>query len=408
MHPKLIHIHDFNYDLPEHRIAHYPLAERDASKLLVYQQGGVTEDIYRNITNYLPQKTFLLFNDTKVVEARILFQKPTGGMIEIFCLEPHEEYADITRAMLQKGRVLWKCLIGGASKWKKGQILEKRIEHEGKITQLNAVYVEKRIGCFIIEFSWDPPSLSFADLLHEAGLIPLPPYIKRKVEETDAERYQTIYARQDGSVAAPTAGLHFTDAVFEKLKQKNITWDFVTLHVGAGTFQPVKTERMEQHEMHGEFIEISRKTIEKLMNQLEVKVVAVGTTSLRTIESLYWLGVKILLDPEIQKESFVIRQWDPYQFSTTGITPEKSLRAILQWLDRKQFDRMITKTHLLIAPGYEFKIIDGIVTNFHQPQSTLLLLIAALIRDDWKKVYRYALENEFRFLSYGDGCLLMK
>ncbi|HTQ66556.1 MAG TPA: S-adenosylmethionine:tRNA ribosyltransferase-isomerase [Puia sp.] len=407
MHPKNINILDFSYDLPDICIAKYPLAERDASKLLVYQQGSITEDVYSNIANYLPQKTFLLFNDTKVIEARLLFQKPTGGVIEIFCLEPHEQYPDITAAMLQKAKVLWKCLIGGASKWKKGQVLEKKIEQGARTIDLNASYIEKRNNYFIIEFSWRPSSLSFAELLHHAGLVPLPPYIKRKPEETDAERYQTIYARQEGSVAAPTAGLHFTNAIFKKLNQKNIAWDFVTLHVGAGTFQPVKTKTMEQHEMHGEFIEISAKTIEKLIARLRTRVIAVGTTSLRTIESLYWLGVKILQQPGLPMESFTIHQWDPYELNSAGVSAESSLHAVLDCLAKEKLDRVVTKTHLLIAPGYKFRIINGIITNFHQPQSTLLLLVAALIHDDWKKVYRYALENEFRFLSYGDGCLLM-
>jgi S-adenosylmethionine:tRNA ribosyltransferase-isomerase len=407
MHPKNISILDYTYNLPEERIARYPLTERDASKLLIYQRGRITEDIYGNIAEYLPNNSFLIFNDTRVIEARLLFQKSTGGIIEIFCLEPHEKYPDITTAMMQNGKVSWKCLIGGASKWKKGQVLEKKIEYGTAILNLQATYIEKRDNYFVIEFSWEPSALSFAAVLHSAGLIPLPPYIKREVEEKDAERYQTIYANLEGSVAAPTAGLHFTENIFTTLTEKNISWDFVTLHVGAGTFQPVKSDTMEHHQMHGEFIEISIEIIDKIIEQLDSNIIAVGTTSLRTIESLFWLGIKIMLQPDIQKESLVINQWDVYELPAGDISVKQSLHAFREWLFKKQIEKLITKTHLLIAPGYQFKIIKGLITNFHQPQSTLLLLVAALIKEDWRKVYQYALENNFRFLSYGDGCLLL-
>lgn len=409
--PKNISIHDFTYSLSEERIAKYPLAERDASKLLIYKEGEIAEDSYKNITNHIPENSLLVFNNTKVVEARLLFQKPTGGIIEIFCLEPHEQYADITTAMLEKGKVLWQCLVGGMSKWKPGQVLEKKIKQGEKEIVLNAKYFEKRNDAFIIELTWTPSELSFAEVLHYAGAIPLPPYIKRAVEEADAERYQTVYAHFDGSVAAPTAGLHFTDTIFQKLKEKNIPPDFVTLHVGAGTFKPVKSDTMQEHEMHAEFIDVSRKTIENIIAHLDNNIIAVGTTSLRTIESLYWIGRK----PELRSGDmngtgvpFSITQWEAYESAKAAITPKDSLLALLQWLDKNKLERLVAKTQILIAPGYEFKIVNGLITNFHQPQSTLLLLVAALIGDDWRKVYDYALQNDFRFLSYGDGSLLWK
>ena len=290
--PRTLFIKDFTYSLPEERIAKYPLSERDASKLLIYKQGNITEEIYRNIADHIPGDTLLVFNDTRVVEARLLFQKPTGGIIEIFCLEPHPQYPDITTAMLQQEKVLWHCLIGGASKWKRGQLLEKKIKHNLTDLILNARYIEKTGDSFVVELSWNVPSLSFAEVLHLFGAIPLPPYIKREAETRDAERYQTVYAHHDGSVAAPTAGLHFTQTIFEKLKAKNIQKGFVTLHVGAGTFKPVKTEVMHDHEMHAEYFTVSRSFIKNLIAHLDKNIIAVGTTSLRTLESLYWLGVK--------------------------------------------------------------------------------------------------------------------
>ena len=417
MHPKNISIKDYTYNLPEEKIARYPLAERDASKLLIYKKGKISEDIYRNIDEHLPENSLLLFNNTKVVEARLLFQKLTGGVIEIFCLEPHEKYADIISAMQQQEKVLWKCLVGGASKWKHGQVLEKRIVIPGKEIILHAAYIEKRTDHFIIELSWSPGSMSFAELLHYAGAIPLPPYIKRESEASDTERYQTIYAHHDGSVAAPTAGLHFTQTIFEKLEKKNIQTDFVTLHVGAGTFKPVKAEIMKDHEMHAEFIDVSKETIENILQNLNNTIVAVGTTSLRTIESLYWLGVKVR-KPELRsgatipEQSFgVLSQWEAYELAEHNISPAEALNALIEWMNKKKLKRLITKTQLLIAPGYKAKIVCGLITNFHQPGSTLLLLVAALIGDDpiaigWKNVYEFALQNDYRFLSYGDGCLL--
>ena len=409
MDPKNLAIKDFTYDLPEDRIAKYPLPDRDASKLLTYEQGKITEDIYKNLDRHLPLDSLLVFNDTKVIEARLLFQKPTGGIIEIFCLEPHEQYTDITVAMNQHGRVLWQCLIGGASKWKHGQILEKKISSSKEIL-LHAKYLEKKTDCFIIEFSWNDESLNFAEILHYAGAIPLPPYIKRAAERSDEERYQTIYAHHDGSVAAPTAGLHFTEYVFDKLRTKNIKPVFVTLHVGAGTFRPVKTQTTGGHEMHAEFINVSKKTIVNILQHLSQTIIPVGTTSLRTIESLYWLGVKLAIDNRQwgigSQRTAELNQWECYELEKSNVEPTRALEALIDFMEKENLERLIAKTQILIAPPYKPKIANALITNFHQPQSTLLLLVAALIKDDWRKVYSYALEHDFRFLSYGDGCLL--
>ena len=409
MNPGNLLIKDFTYDLAEDRIAKYPLPERDASKLLVYKDGKITEDVYKNLDRHLPANSLLVFNDTRVIEARLLFQKSTGGIIEIFCLEPHEQYRDITTAMNQHGKVLWQCLVGGASKWKHGQILEKKIRPSNKII-LYARYVEKKIDCFVIEFSWNDDSLNFAEILHHAGVIPLPPYIKRAAERSDEERYQTIYAHHEGSVAAPTAGLHFTEHVFKTLQSKNIKTDFVTLHVSAGTFKPVKSETIGEHEMHAEFINVSRETIENIFQNLSENVIPVGTTSLRTIESLYWLGVKLSTGNEqltmAQGESIELDQWECYELEKMNVEPKRALETLIHLMQKENIGRLFTKTQILIAPPYKTRIASALITNFHQPQSTLLLLVAALIKEDWRKVYDYALQHDFRFLSYGDGCLL--
>jgi len=413
MHPKDISISEFSYELPEQMIAVYPLPQRDASKLLIYRDGHIGEDIYRNLADHIPVESLLIFNDTKVVEARLLFQKPTGGIIELFCLEPHEQYADITTAMSQHGTVYWQCLVGGASKWKHGQVLKKIVTAYGKEIILEAVYTEKKASSFVIKLSWAPGFLSFAELLHHAGAIPLPPYIKRKPDQSDTERYQTVYAHFDGSVAAPTAGLHFTDEILSSLKEKNIGTEYVTLHVGAGTFKPVKAETMGEHEMHSEFIDVSGATIETLCRYLDRNIIAVGTTSMRTIESLYWLGLKCR-KPEHRAVSSVaenspglqVDQWDPYDHPEQNLTAKDALISLIEWMQINKLKKLATKTAIIIAPGYRFRIINALITNFHQPRSTLLLLVAALIGNDWRLVYDYALENNFRFLSYGDGSLL--
>ncbi len=406
MHPKNLSISNFTYHLPNERIAKRPLEERDDSKLLVFENGKITTSTYRNIDGFLPEETLLIFNNTKVVEARLLFQKPSGGVIEIFCLEPDAKYPDITSAMLQKGKVWWKCLVGGAGKWKHGMKLQKTINENGKFIIVEAAIVGRLSDSFVIELSWQPAELSFAEMLHIAGLVPLPPYIHRDVEEDDKNRYQTIYAKQDGSVAAPTAGLHFTDIVFEKLAAKNIQKEFVTLHVGAGTFKPVKAEIMDQHEMHAEFLDVSAEAIQKLIDHSDKTIVAVGTTSLRTIESLYWMGLKTIADFEITSEDIPIHQWEPYEIKQEAISTKEALESLLKWMNKNQLTRLITKTQFLIAPPYHLKVAKGIITNFHQPKSTLLLLVAAVVGDEWKHIYQHAMDNDFRFLSYGDGCLI--
>jgi len=428
-HPSNLYIEDFNYELPNEKIAKYPLEQRDQSKLLIYGGTGfsggaepisgelgpktengvsIRESIYANIADELPQGSLLVFNDTKVVEARLLFQKPTGGVIELFCLEPADQYADITTAMLQKGSVQWKCLVGGAKKWKEGAVV---LEVKGLKIQANKVEILP--DCFLIEFSWDPAGISFAEVLHLAGDIPLPPYLNRETEESDKERYQTIYAKHDGSVAAPTAGLHFTEYVFAQLAQKQIQKGYVTLHVGAGTFKPVKAAQMKDHEMHAEFIDVQKSTIEQLLEHLSKGIIAVGTTSLRTLESLYWIGVKTIHNPSLATADLSVSQWEPYQHAEENAenkgkaySAEESLTALLQWMEKNNAERIITKTQIIIAPGYTFRIIRALVTNFHQPQSTLLLLISAIVGDDWRRIYEYALTHEYRFLSYGDGSIL--
>ncbi len=406
MHPKDLQIKDFTYELPDASIARYPLAERDQSKLLVYADKKIKQDIYAHLTDHLPENSFLVFNNTKVVAARLLFEKSNGGKVEIFCLEPDEQYHDITSAMLQKEKVLWKCLVGGAKKWKEGSLIARIKKYDGTETVLTAIKKTQLADSYLIELSWDDKNLSFAELLYIAGAIPLPPYLNRSAEESDKERYQTIYAKHDGSVAAPTAGLHFTDALFSKLLLKNIQQDFVTLHVGAGTFKPVKSSTMQEHDMHAEFIDVSVAFIEKLLKQLHHPVVAVGTTSLRTLESLYWLGVKTKMNPAITVEVLNVSQWEPYDLLENSITTPEALEALLLWLAQRKMERLVTKTQIIIAPGYTFRIVTGLITNFHQPQSTLLLLVSAITGENWKKIYGYALENDYRFLSYGDGSLL--
>ena len=434
MHPKDLSILDFTYDLPASKIASYPLEQRDASKLLVYGADAngasdvsasangagaaqISETTYSRLDEVLPSNTLLVHNDTKVVAARLFFEKENGTVIEIFCLEPASIYKDITTAMLAKKQVLWGCLIGGAKKWKEGSL---HIKYGNNYT-LTATKHSTLADSFLIQFEWDNEAQSFAEVLEAAGNIPLPPYFNRAVEANDKERYQTVYAAAEGSVAAPTAGLHFTPALFDKLAAKNITKEFVTLHVGAGTFKPVKAARMEEHEMHAEYIDVQKSFIEMLRDNASAKtIIAVGTTSLRTLESLYWMGAKIiaankthnnkqaneLANPSIENISVV--QWDPYELMPQNELPSTAaaLTALCNWMEQNNLSRLIAKTQIIIAPGYRFKIIDGLITNFHQPQSTLLLLVAAITNGNWKPMYHYALENNFRFLSYGDGCLI--
>ncbi len=407
MHPKNISINDFIYHLPTEKIALHPLEKRDQSKLLIYKEGEIKEDTYKNISDHLPSNSLLIFNNTKVIPARILFKKETGGTIEIFCLEPFEENTEYTTMMSKTGSAKWKCMIGGASKWKEGGLI-KKIKIRNEEVEFTATLKQKLADAYLTDFSWQPSHYSFSEIIEQAGEIPLPPYIKRDVEEDDKERYQTIYAEHKGSVAAPTAGLHFTHEVFSSFENKNIEKAFVTLHVGAGTFKPVKSETMQQHEMHAEWMEVSTEFIELMLKNIKREIICIGTTSVRTIESLYWMGVKTILDPNQPVNELAVKQWEVYEKDLLEYKcdPEKSLTSLLQFLQKKKLTKLFIQTQIIITPGYRFKLTRGLVTNFHQPKSTLLLLIAAIARKDWKRIYEYALKNEFRFLSYGDGCLI--
>ena len=407
MHPKQIAIADYTYSLPADKIALHPLPERDKSKLLIYKNGKINEDIYKNLAAHLPEESLIIFNDTKVIQARILFPKPSGATIELFCLEPVDQPGGYGIAMNKTKSVEWKCMIGGASKWKSGA-LEKKFYIDRTEVMLTAMLKRKAEDAYVTEFSWQPDHFTFAEILELAGETPLPPYIKREVTSDDKERYQTIYASHEGSVAAPTAGLHFTDEIFSSLKNKKIETDFVTLHVSAGTFKPVKTKIIGDHEMHAEWIEINIKDIKKLLKHIPGNIIAVGTTSLRLLESLYWMGVKTFLNPTCNEEHLAIKQWEVFEspLANQSVDAELSLRSLLKWMTLNNKQTLFIKTQIIILPGYDFKISKALVTNFHQPNSTLLLLVAAVVGNDWKKIYEYALENNFRFLSYGDGCLI--
>jgi S-adenosylmethionine:tRNA ribosyltransferase-isomerase len=396
-----LRIVDFSYPLPSERIAHFPLEQRDASKLLVYEGGRLTDSQFQALPSHLPEETTLVLNDTRVIEARIIFQKETGGRIELFCLEP--DGAPLEQALQQQGSARWRCLIGGASKWKPGQVLEKTLAFPEGPVQLTARYEGREGEAFLIHFSWEGAPLPFVEILHRAGAMPLPPYIKRVAAIEDADRYQTVFSRHDGSVAAPTAALHFTPAIFEVLAQKGIRPQYLTLHVGAGTFKPVKTEWVAEHAMHGEPFVVSRSFLEALLSAK--KIVAVGTTSLRSLESLYWLGLKLKGEaiPELG-------QWEAYALAERHGHPpfSESLENLIKWMEQRALEELHCRTSLLIMPGYRFHLPQGLITNFHQPQSTLLLLIAAFVGEDWKKIYAHALENDYRFLSYGDSSLLWR
>ncbi len=393
-------IENFDYSLPNERIAYFPLPERDHSKLLVYKSGNISDDTFYHLPHHLPPGATLIANNTRVIEARLHFTKESGGVIEIFCLEPYQP-ATIVQAMESNGSVQWRCLIGGASKWKPGLVLQKDLQIEEQTVKLEARYIAKEEDSFIIEFSWSG-DFTFAEVLHVGGNMPLPPYIKRKAEGEDAARYQTVFAAHNGSVAAPTAALHFTERVFKGLEEKGITRSFITLHVGAGTFKPVKTATIAEHSMHAESFVVTADTLQNLLKAQTI--VAVGTTSLRTLESLHWLGVKLLLN---KNTNFTLEQWEAYDLIQQPFTYNESIEALYNYLQQKGELELWCRTALLIMPGYKFQSVKALVTNFHQPRSTLLLLVAAFISDDWKKVYDYALQNEYRFLSYGDSSLLI-
>lgn len=398
---KGIAIETYDYPLPEERIAKYPLAERDASKLLVYSGGSLQSAQFRQIGDYLPPKALLVFNETKVIRARLQFQKETGSHIEIFCLEPDDDYQI---AFSSVSPVRWKCLVGNSKRWKEG-LLQMNLLVNGREVELKAERIERNDHYSEIEFSWTPSDLSFASILETAGEIPLPPYLNRDAEPDDRERYQTVFARYDGSVAAPTAGLHFTKPLLEQLQAKSFELDEVTLHVGAGTFRPVATATIGEHAMHSETIIVRRSLIQNLIRHIGSAIIPVGTTSTRTLESLYWIGVMLEEQGDTLRPLHV-EQWYPYE-NHPQLGTREALQHILDYLDAHQLTRLEASTALMIAPGYQMRVITGLITNFHQPKSTLLLLVSALIGERWREAYQYALDNGFRFLSYGDSCLFL-
>lgn len=400
---KHIKISEFNYPLPDERIAKFPLTERDQSKLLVYRGGKVSEDVFTSLPNYLEAGELMIFNNTKVIQARLHFRKETGAQIEVFCLEPVEPN-DYVLAFQATGKCAWLCMIGNLKKWKEGA-LSREVEVDGRIITLTATRGECRGTSHWITFEWNDDTVTFADLLEVVGELPIPPYLNRETQESDKKTYQTVYSKIKGSVAAPTAGLHFTEKVLAALDAAGIEREELTLHVGAGTFKPVKSEEIEGHEMHTEYISVNRRTIEKLIAH-EGRAIAVGTTSVRTLESLYYIGVTISRNPDASQEELHVQQWMPYD-ETIRLTSVEALQEILDYLDRHGMETLHTSTQIIIAPGYEYKVVKKIVTNFHQPQSTLLLLVSAFVKGDWRTIYDYALAHDFRFLSYGDSSLLI-
>ena len=405
---KNIKLTDYTYDLPDERIAKFPLSKRDESKLLVYQQEEITHSVFKNITDYLPKNSLLVFNNTKVIPARIQFQKPTRAIIQLFLLHPIAPTSVINLAMEISGECVWECMIGNRKRWKKGDILSQIIQVEGQKVEVTAEIEDEEKNH--VKLSWkrltpntQHLTLKFVDLIQALGKIPLPPYLNREAEASDYETYQTIYSEKKGAVAAPTAGLHFTKEILQNLEEQGFKQEFVTLHVGAGTFQPIKVENIIEHKMHNEQIVFTRGNIENLLANLG-NIIAVGTTSMRTLESIYWIGIQLINTPEL--EHYLIEKLFPYQ-NENSPNPEESLKAILKKMDNLGVDEITAETEIFIFPSYQFKICKGIITNYHQPESTLILLIAALIGEDWRKVYHQAMTNDYRFLSYGDSSLLL-
>ena len=399
-----IRMEAFDYPLPDERIAKFPLQKRDESKLLLYRNGEIGETVFKHITEYLPKDSLMVFNNTRVIQARLLFQKPTGARIEVFCLEPAQPH-DYALIFQQTERCSWTCLVGNLKKWKEG-LLSKPVVIQGETVILHAEKKESHGDSHLIEFSWDNPKYTFADLLDAAGVLPIPPYLHRETQKSDLQTYQTVYSKIKGSVAAPTAGLHFTPEVLADIDAHGIGREEVTLHVGAGTFKPVKSETIEGHEMHTEFISVQRSSIQRIQQNLG-KIIAVGTTSVRTLESLYYIGIELEKNPNATSEELVVKQWMPYEDGNNNLSAEKALQNILDYLERRGADKLVTATQIIIAPGYTFHIVGGIITNFHQPKSTLLLLISAFVKGNWRPIYDYALSHDFRFLSYGDSSLLL-
>ncbi|MDB5273182.1 MAG: S-adenosylmethionine:tRNA ribosyltransferase-isomerase [Chitinophagaceae bacterium] len=397
----IIDLEEYRYDLPKERIALFPVSPRDQSKLLLCNKGAITHTIFKSLADHIPKGALMVFNQTKVIRARLLFQTTTGAQVEIFCLEQANGEEQVS-ALSSQERVQWKCFVGNAKKWKQEALV--LVLDKDQQVELSAVLLNKQEDHYEVEFSWTPSFLSWAEVLDLAGQLPLPPYIKREVSSTDEETYQTVYAKIKGSVAAPTAGLHFTDRVLDELRDRSVQLLYTTLHVGAGTFKPIKTSSIHTHEMHEEELIIEESFIVQLLANAGKPLVAVGTTSVRCLESLYWIAVKIKAGAHTVSE-LNVKQWDPYNLSTS-LKPIEALEIILSWLREHQLNRVSIKTSILIVPGYRFRYVNLLITNFHQPESTLMLLLAAFAGKNWGKIYQYALENDFRFLSYGDSSLL--
>lgn len=410
--PRHIHISDYNYPLPDERIAKFPMARRDHSKLLIYRKGEVGEDMFYNLPDYLPKGALMVFNNTKVIQARMHFRKVdangehTGALIEVFLLEPAEP-SDYELMFQTTGHCAWYCLVGNLKKWKEGSLTRTLNMEHGPLT-LKATRGEIHGTSYRIDFEWDAP-VSFAEIIDVMGELPIPPYLNRETQESDKTTYQTVYSKIKGSVAAPTAGLHFTSEVLQAIDAHGIDREELTLHVGAGTFKPVKSEEIEGHEMHTEYISVRRETIQKLIAH-DGSAIAVGTTSVRTLESLYYMGLKVMCNPDLTEDQLHVSQWEPYGEVNSEkriVNSVAALQALLDWMDAHDLQVLHSSTQIIIAPGYDYKIVKMLVTNFHQPQSTLLLLVSAFVRGDWRKIYDYALSHDFRFLSYGDSSLLI-
>ena len=419
METKHIHISDYNYDLPDSRIAKFPVSPRDTSKLLVYRHGEISDDIFYNLPKYLPQKSLMVFNNTKVIQARMHFRKETGALIEVFLMEPAAP-TDYELMFQTRGECSWLCMVGNLKKWKEGSLV-RTFDVAGstinfKATMRRDIIDAKSGGTnYWVDFAWDNPQVSFAEILDAVGELPIPPYLNRETQDSDKTTYQTVYSKIKGSVAAPTAGLHFTDKVLAAIDAAGVRREELTLHVGAGTFKPVKSEEIDGHIMHTEYVCVRRDTLQTLLDY-DCCAIAVGTTSVRTLESLYYMGVKLEANPDAAEEDLHVCQWKPYEKADgtpvggnliDGITPQKAISNIIAWLDKNNLKTLHSSTQIIIAPGYEYKIVKVLVTNFHQPQSTLLLLVSAFLKGDWRNVYDYALSHDFRFLSYGDSSILI-
>ena len=419
METKHIHISDYNYDLPDSRIAKFPVSPRDTSKLLVYRHGEISDDIFYNLPKYLPQKSLMVFNNTKVIQARMHFRKETGALIEVFLMEPAAP-TDYELMFQTRGECSWLCMVGNLKKWKEGSLV-RTFDVAGstinfKATMRRDIIDTKSGGTnYWVDFAWNNPLVSFAEILDAVGELPIPPYLNRETQDSDKTTYQTVYSKIKGSVAAPTAGLHFTDKVLAAIDAAGVRREELTLHVGAGTFKPVKSEEIDGHTMHTEYVCVRRDTLQTLLDY-DCCAIAVGTTSVRTLESLYYMGVKLEANPDAAEEDLHVCQWEPYEKADgtpvdgnliDGITPQKAISNIIAWLDKNNLKTLHSSTQIIIAPGYEFKIVKVLVTNFHQPQSTLLLLVSAFLKGDWRNVYDYALSHDFRFLSYGDSSILI-